>query len=216
MENFKIIEIPEFDDEEITGLINNLVKSFNAVQNSFASTCEGVYKIWNYFNHTYKNAKDGCYYNSYALLEKFGFDKKAVSRYKNCYLRFCVNSGAGVRLSSLYSDFSPSKLFELLPLTDDVIIDGIKKKVLSPQKTVKELRQIVKFLVNGEDIDKLVDKTFDSEEKEEIDESEIPLAYDPVKEYDFDYFKSKTKNQLLNMIWELQSVYQKLKRKGAK
>lgn len=213
MENFKIIDIPEFDDEEITNLIKNLERAFNETQNSFASTCEGVYKIWNYFNHTYKNAKDGCYYNSYSLLEKFGFDKKAVSRYKNCYLRFCVNAGSGIRLSSMYSDFSPSKLFELLPLTDEVIISGIEKKIFSPDKTVKELRQIVKLLLNGEDMDKLIDKTFESEEKKDIDESEIPSAYDPAKEYDFDYFKSKTKNQLLNMIWELQSTYQKLKRR---
>lgn len=212
MENFKIIDIPEFDDEEITSLIKNLERAFNEAQNSFASTCEGVYKIWNYFNNTYKNAKDGCYYNSYSLLEKFGFDKKAVSRYKNCYLRFCICTRDCVRLSFTFINFSPSKLFELLPLTDEVIISGIEKKILSPQKTVKELRQIVKLLLNGEDIDKLADKTFDSEEKKEIDESEIPLAYDPAKEYDFEYFKSKTKNQLLNMIWELQSVYQKLKK----
>lgn len=213
MENFKIVDIPEFDDEKVTGLIRNLERAFNAVQNSFASICEGVYKIWDYFNHTYKNAKDGCYYNSYSLLEKFGFDKKAVSRYKNCYLRFCICTRDCVRLSSTFINFSPSKLFELLPLTDEVIFDGINKKVISPQKTVKELRQIVKLLINGEDIDKLVDKTFDSKEKEEIDESEIPPAYDPAKEYDFEYFKSKTKNQLLNMIWELQSTYQKLKRR---
>ena len=32
-------------------------------------------------------------------------------------------------------------------------------------------------------------------------------------EYEYSYFEDKTKNQLLNMIWELQKAYQKLKEK---
>ena len=214
MENFKITNIPEFEDEEITGLIRNLERSFNEVQNSFASICEGVYKIWNYFNHTYKNAKDGCYYNCYSLLAKFGFDKKAVSRYKNCYERFCLTTRDCVILSSTFIDFSPSKLFELLPLSDKTISECINKKIITPEKTVREIRQIVKLINGGEDIDKLIDKKIETKTTEEIDESEIPLAYDPTKKYEFDYFKSKTKNQLLNMIWELQNAYQKIKRKN--
>lgn len=214
MENFKITNIPEFEDEDITRLLHNLVEAFKSNQNVFAKTCEGVYKIWDYFNHTFKNAKDGCYYNSYSLLAKFGFDKKAVSRYKNCYERFCVPAGQSVRISTMYDDFYPSKLFELLPLTDNTITECINKKIITPDKTVREIRQIVKLINGGEDIDKLVDKKIETKSTEEIDESEIPPAYDPTKKYEFDYFKSKTKNQLLNMIWELQNAYQKIKRKN--
>ena len=50
------------------------------------------------------------------------------------------------------------------------------------------------------------------EAQEEINEDEIPMAYDPKKYYDFKYFEEKNKAQLLNMIWDLQKEYQKLKK----
>ena len=37
---------------------------------------------------------------------------------------------------------------------------------------------------------------------------------DSSNNYDFDYFEMKTKSQLLNMIWELQKEYEKLKNKS--
>ena len=65
--------------------------------------------------------------------------------------------------------------------------------------TVKQIRDYIKSLKNGTN--------------EEINEEEIPEAYDPTKKYDFSYFETKTKSQLLNIVWELQKAYQKLKEK---
>ena len=82
MENFNIVDIPAFEDEKAQALVDVLKAAFEKSQNNFAKICEGVYKIWFYFKNQYFNAKNNEYYNSYALLAKFGFDKKAVSRHR--------------------------------------------------------------------------------------------------------------------------------------
>ena len=211
MENFNIVDIPAFEDEKAQALVDVLKAAFEKSQSNFAKICEGVYKIWSYFKNQYFNAKNNEYYNSYALLAKFGFDKKAVSRYKSCYERFIVPVGNNnVRVTTMFDDFSPSKLFELLPLKDNVLIDCVNKKILRPEMTVKKIRKAVKLIVNGEDPEQLSDATIQTHEPE-IDESEIPPAYDPTQKYEFEYFQSKTKNQLLNMIWELQKSYWKIR-----
>lgn len=42
-----------------------------------------------------------------------------------------------------------------------------------------------------------------------LDESNIPDAYNPKKYYEFSYFTALTKNQLINIVWELQKTYVK-------
>ena len=77
--------------------------------------------------------------------------------------------------------------------------------------TVKEIREKIKLISDGKDkAEKVLEKI-----EEENHEEEIPPAYNPQKHYDFDYFKEKSKAQLLNMIWDLQKEYEKLL-KGAK
>ena len=93
MENFNIVDIPVFEDEKAQALVDSLKDVFEKSQYNFAKVCEGVSKIWSYFKNQYFNAKNNEYYNSYALLAKFGFDKKAVSRYKSCYERFIFPVG---------------------------------------------------------------------------------------------------------------------------
>ena len=105
----------------------------------------------------------------------------------------------------MFDDFSPSKLFELLPLKDNVLIDCVNKKILRPEMTVKKIRKAVKLIINGEDPEQLSDATIQTHEPE------IPPAYDPTKKYEFEYFQSKTKNQLLNMIWKKQKAYWKIR-----
>lgn len=217
MENFRNIYVPEFENAELQELVNGLKDVFNKKQDIFAQMCYFVHNIWNYFKNTYAKSKDGEYYNAYLLLKEFGFDKKAVSRLVNSYKRFCVAlksdlmSKEEISLAGAYADFSPSKLFELLPLSADSCFSAIHDGKIKASMTVKEIRQQVKFLIHGGIENEK--QPADSVIEDEINEEEIPMAYDPTKEYDFEYFKEKSKPQLLNIVMALQKEYQKLKGK---
>lgn len=220
MENFNIYDIPEMEDEELQQLVLHLEKQFLSKQQNFATTCYYVYKICKYYEEhkpLLSNKNKTTWYSAVTLLEKFGFDKTQVSRLKNCYERF-VNVPSFIETENFYLlekffNYSPSKLYELLPLTDEAIDKCLEMGIVKSTMTVKEIRKIVKSLITGDKSTKL---SSPDALKEEINEEEIPMVYDPTKEYDFDYFKSKTKNQLLNMIMSLQEAYIKLKQKKVK
>lgn len=193
----------DFEDNELHLLMLALQDCFEDNQINFCQTCKTIYDIWSYCKKSYFKAKNNEYYNSYKLLAKFGFDKKAVNRYKQCYERF-VLQGANVLLND-YKDFSPSKLFELLVLSSETSDELVKKQFIKPTMTVKQIREYIKTLKDGSDkAEKVIDDTT-------INEEDIPMAYDPKQEYEYSYFETKTKNQLLNIVWELQKAYQKLK-----
>jgi ferritin-like protein len=209
MENFIISDI-DFEDERLQILCTELRKCFVNKQTCFAKICETIYYIWSYCRNNYLKAKDNEYYNSYKLLAKFGFDKKSVSRYKQCYEKFIHKPSCTVE--SLYLEYSASKLFELLPLSMLTIEDIVKQKIITAEMTVKQIREVVKNLTaNGEKLDKVTEDL-----STEINEDEIPMAYDPTKKYEYSYFENMNKSQLLNIVWELQKAYQKLKSKGEK
>ncbi len=212
MESFNIKDIPVMENEELNNMLEKLQDVFKSSQTDFAKTCYYVHHIWSYCKNTYWKVKDknDVLYNSYMLLEKFGFDRTAVCRLKNCYERFCNDRDINIQLKDIFKDFSPSKLYELLPLKEELIYECVNKNIISAKMSKKEIRQIVKDLVNGVPVDKISNAVV---EIEEINENEIPMAYDPKQKYDFEYFKSKSKNQLVNMIWELQKEYQKSKNK---
>lgn len=193
----------DFEDNELHLLMLALQDCFEDNQINFCQTCKTIYDIWSYCKKNYFKAKNNEYYNSYKLLAKFGFDKKAVNRYKQCYERF-VLQGANVLLND-YKDFSPSKLFELLVLSSETSDELVKKQFIKPTMTVKQIREYIKTLKDGSDkAEKVIEDTT-------INEEDIPMAYDPKQEYEYSYFETKTKNQLLNIVWELQKAYQKLK-----
>lgn len=210
----------DFEDSELSLLVFSLKNHFCVHQDNFACICRDVYRIWSYCKGHYyqvKGKEEWC--NSYQVLAKFGFDKKAVSRYKQCYEKYVVTDGNGTRLVECFSGFSPSKLFEMLSLSQQTFFECFDKQLLRPEMTVKQIREFVKNLKNGTPQAEMVleDKSEDKlKEKDEIDEAEIPMAYDPKQEYEYSYFESKTKNQLLNIVWELQKAYQKLKSKENK
>ena len=199
MQDFTNFNI-EFEDNNLTLLCNDLKNCYNDNQKNFARICVTIYNIWSYCKNNYWKAKDDDYYNSYKLLAKFGFDKKAVSRYKQCFERYIQGYDVNnVSIKTYFKDFSPSKLYELLVIPYEKLEELIDKHIIYPEMTVKQIRDYIKSLKNGAN--------------EEINEEEIPEAYNPSKKYDFSYFETKTKTQLLNMIWELQKAYQKLKEK---
>lgn len=196
----------EFEDFELNSLVSNLSLCFSKQRDCFVYICRDIYKIWQYCKGTYWKAKDNEYYNSYKLLAKFGFDKKAVSRYKSCYEKFIVDNEQTLSLAIPFLEFTPSKLFEMLSLTRETAFELIGKRIIIPEMTVKQIREVIKNLKDG----------FDRPEKViediTINEEDIPMAYDPKQEYEYSYFECKTKNQLLNIVWELQKAYQKLKK----
>lgn len=205
----------EFNDIVLNNLLIDLRTHFDDNQNNFAHICKSIYKIWSYCKKNYYKAKDNEYYNSYKLLAKFGFDKKAVSRLTQCYERFVYDYETDnkvplgvlpkVCLKFEFCDFSPSKLFELLPLSQDTAMELVEKQFITPTMTVKQIREYIKTLKDGTDkAEKVIEDTT-------INEENIPMAYDPKQEYEYSYFETKTKNQLLNIVWELQKAYQKLK-----
>lgn len=195
-----------FEDNELYWLVERLRENFNNSQLNFAKACECIYNIWKYCKDNYYKAKDNEYYNSYKLLAKFGFDKKAVNRYKNCYERYVYPQFCS--LYPIYEDFTSSKLFELLVLSEDTAKNSIINGLVLPTMTVKQIREHIKTLKDGSDkAEKVIEKTTEDETSEE----KIPMAYDPTKHYDFDYFKDLSKQQLINNIWELQKEYERLK-----
>ena len=205
-ENFYLDNELEFEDENLQVLIIDLKYCYSDKQKYFVKLCEIIYNIWSYCKNNYWKAKNNEYYNSYKLLAKFGFDKKAVSRYKTCFERFIMLSNNNeFFLKPKYYYFSSSKLFELLSLSEETTINAIDNKLISPAMTVKEIREFVKTLKEGSDkAEKVLEDT------STINEDDIPMAFDPTKKYEFSYYEDKTRNQLLNMIWELQNTVQKL------
>ena len=210
MENFRSFEV-EFDDNDLNNLIGELQQCFSNSQDTFVRLCYTIHNIWSYCKNSYWKARDNEYYNCYKLLSKFGFDKKAVSRYKKCFETFMVASSyIDLKLQDIFQGFSSSKLFELLPLSYATICQSIDKRLITSEMTTKEIRAVVKEIKGGKTVEKVI------EEKQEINDKEIPMVYDVNKQYDFEYFQSKTKNQLLNIVWELQQKYQALLKKKVK
>jgi hypothetical protein len=217
MENFYKETKIEFEDNELNELVKQLSKCFENNQNNFCNTCYCVYKISNWFdtNKWHCQDKNNYWHDKYSLLGKFGFDRTAISRLSNCYTRFMVcysNEKINVRLTSWFENFSPAKLYELLKLSEKTLCGCFNKELIKPTMTVKEIRTYIKSITDGKD---KTEKVLEKNEELETTEEEIPMAYNPKLEYEFNYFETKTKSQLLNMIWELQKEYQKIK-KGSK
>ena len=197
----------EFEDDKLFWLVERLRDVFNNSQDNFSNLCEAIYNIWSYCKGNYWKAKDNEYYNSYKLLAKFGFDKKAVSRYKQCYERYVHKEQGG--LHSLYEDFTPSKLFELLVLSDETVKSSISNGLIKPTMTVKQIREYIKTLKDGTDkAEKVVEVA-----NNDYNEEDIPMAFNPEKEYDFEYFNRKTKNELVSICVSYQDYLKKLKSK---
>lgn len=205
MENFNIENIPEFDDVNLQELINNLKNCYRDNQNNFAKVSFLIYKISNDYG-SYIVSNDNKCYRANELLEKFGFDKTQVTRYKQSFNEFCQGTTLeNVHVKEIYFGFSPSKLFELLKLSYLTREKAIEKEIIRPDMTIKQIRDYIKTLKNDD-----AEKKVLSDEELESEDEEIEQAYNPKQYYEFDYFKGKNKSQLINIVWELQKEYQKL------
>jgi len=203
-------------------LVNKLNSIFKKDNQNFADLCICIYNIKKIFDKYYSAwvyDKNKNMLNFDSIMDGFGIDKTQSSRILTCCKKFVYfNSSDEVAggIIDIYIPFSKSKLFELIPVPDEQLEKDIRNKVLRADMSVKSIRDYVnnykamekanQRLKDGEEISPREDKPA------EINEEEIPMAFDPKNYYEFNYFETKTKSQLLNIVWDLQKECQKLRK----
>ena len=222
MENFnqycllenEFIDFSNNPINELTVYIKKLDKCFKKESDNFAEICFLVFQIHNLFMENsygvYLKKNQDMTYSFDTIMTGFGISKSESSRLLSCYEKFITKEIDKPMILAEFYGFSKTKLFELLQVDNEQLKKDLQNKVLRFDFTIKQIRDYVKNLqtlkkqqakLNGND----------KEEKEEIVEEDIPMAYNPQQHYDFEYFQDKNKAQLLNIVWELQREYEKLK-----
>lgn len=222
MENFNqyCLSENEFIDfsykpiNELTMYIKKLDKCFRKESDNFAEICFLVFQIHNLFMKNnygiYLKKNQNMTYSFDTIMSGFGISKSESSRLLSCYEKFVTKETDKPMILAEFYGFSKSKFFELLQVDNEQLRKDLQNKVLRFDFTIKQIRDYVKNLKTLEKQQARLNGNV-KEEKEEIIEEEIPMAYNPQQHYDFDYFQEKNKAQLLNIVWELQKEYEKLK-----
>lgn len=222
MENFNQYCLPEneFIDfgckpiNELTIYIKKLDKCFKKDSDNFAEICFLVFQIHNLFMKNsygiYLKKNQNMTYSFDTIMTGFGISKSESSRLLSCYEKFITKETDKPMILAEFYGFSKTKLFELLQVDNEQLRKDLQNKVLRFDFTIKQIRDYVKNLQTLEKQQAKLNGN-DKEEKEEIIEEDIPMAYNPQQHYDFEYFQEKNKAQLLNIVWELQKEYEKLK-----
>lgn len=220
-EKFDIIENKQ-DPTEFNTIIQNINKCIDNDTDNFIELCYWFAKLKEHFSRPYANPhmyyggyenKSGRYYYE-RIIKDYGLDEKTVNRMVNVALRFVVVlDSKTIVLDRLVYGFNRSKLFELLPMSNEQIKFAIDNKRISCDSTCKTIREYIKSLKGTTKSDNKV-----LEEPQSIDEqlNEVEDVYNPKRHYDFEYFEKKTKTQLLNIVWDLQKEYEKIKGGGKK
>lgn len=225
MENFNqycleraLVDSNYNDLKELNSLIKKLDNCFKKENDNFAETCFVVYRIKKLFDdykQVYVYCRANQSYNFDTIMTGFGISKSESSRILNVYDRFCCLSCSDEKIAKCsivdeFKGFSKSKLFELLVVDDEQLMQDLRTSVLKFDMSVATIRKYVK---NLQELKKQQARLNQKQERtqEEFIEEDIPMAYNPQQHYDFDYFENKNKAQLLNIVWELQKEYEKLK-----
>ena len=130
------------------------------------------------------------------LMRELGFDRAEQSRILACYDKYFSDN----EIISLFTGFSKSQLYELLLVPSTILERDISSGRISPSMTIKSLRKYANAHKRKGAKDSLIF------EGQEIDESGIEEVFSPRNYYDFSYFESKSKQQLLNIVWQLQKA----------
>lgn len=222
MENFNKYCLPEneFIDfsyksiNELTIYIKKLDKCFKKDSDNFAEICFLVFQIHNLFMKNsygiYLKKNQNMTYSFDTIMNGFGISKSESSRLLSCYEKFITKEVDKPMILAEFYGFSKTKLFELLRVDNEQLKKDLQNKVLRFDFTIKQIRDYVKNLQTLEKQQAKLNGN-DKDEKEEIVEEDIPMVYNPQQHYDFEYFQEKNKAQLLNIVWELQKEYEKLK-----
>ena len=236
LENFKQMQKIDFDPKpypyvkDLSATIKELNQYMTKInllyqkdQNNLAELCFYVHKVKELFSDYHKTYYNRLYDKKHnqisfeTIMSGFGIDETQSSRLISCYEKFVTKETEKPILLGEFFGFSKSKLFELLTIPTEQLQSDIKNKVLKSDMSVASIREYVKnykamLKSNAKNISDFKSR----EDKPEALEEEIPPAYDPTKHYEFAYFESKTKAQLLNMIWELQKEKEKNSREKIK
>lgn len=179
----------EFDDKEINELILQLNRLHNSQQQDFANLCYTVYKIDCWFEDNPEcllKSKLNEYYNKKQLFNSLGLKKSLVTRYCQCYEKFMtLSSDVGTKLKEPFVSFTSSKLFELLPLGTEKLIEFINNGQITPQMTVKEIREFLKSIEEKTEITEDVD-----DEEKNFEENFIILKNDTARKDFLDNYMS--------------------------
>ena len=189
MEDFNIVNI-EFENAHLTELIQKLKSAYYNRQNSFAELCTAVAKIYYYCKENSYKAKDNEYYDATKLLGKFGFQPRQFQRLVQCYEKFVMNELKNddivANLRPVFFPFSSSKLFELVSVSNEQLIQDIENKLITPDMTVKQIRQYVKK-IKGEENEK--NKVLEDASTYEEDDVEDLEFYNHNNHYDIEFFE---------------------------
>lgn len=148
----------EFEDEEINQLIKQLNKCFDNQQGNFATVCYTIYKIDCWFDDNpdclLKSKYTADYYKKNQLFKMLGFSKSQVSKLCQCYKKFMTHeSFAGeTKIKEPFVSFTSSKLFELLSIGTDKLIEFVTSGQISANMTKLEIREFLKSVEEKEEI----------------------------------------------------------------
>lgn len=137
----------EFNEEEINVLVKRLNELHKNQQSDFANLSYTVYKIDCWFvdnTDVVLKSKTNDYYDRKTLFKQLGFSNKQVRRYINCYQKYMTLDGAGSKLKDVFKRFSESKLFEMLPVENETLLNYISAGNITPNMTLKEIRAFLK------------------------------------------------------------------------
>ena len=213
MENFKVCEII-FDDEELKVIVTSLNTIFRHEQEEFVHLCYYFSRLKDYFKskgkyylvsgHIKKDNTIKCTYLD--IIKQFGYEERYVNKCVQCYEKFTDKAVNAPKMESVFLPFGRAKLFELLLLSKETIIQNIESGALKPDMTLKEIREFVKYIKGKEKKDNNV-----AEELE--DEEDFSGTFDIKNDYDFAYFKKLSKEELLDISWKLYQMTRKVNKK---
>ena len=219
MEDFKIDKNVIFDNvyiseaffhDTVDGIINisdHIKEIFYNTNKNYAELCYRLYELRLEYgqNDLFVN---GCLLNFYDYCERaFGLVKRTVCKYIQVFHKFCCAAGGTVRFTSAFEDFNISKLCELLPVSDKQLLEDIKNNRLFSSMSKKRIREYVKSLKGGENEE---NKVLEDPKNLYEQEAELEMAFDPKQEYAYEYYKSKSKADLIGYCIDLQRLVQKL------
>lgn len=206
------------DATEIMTLLRKINELISKDQENFIELCYYFKKLKEHFESFDKRQKF-MYYNAYEnkngrwyyekIIKEFGLSISTINKMIQVVNRFTEpERDVALKIRSVFSGYNKTKLFELLRLSDAQIQKAMEAEKITKDSSVLEIRQYIKSVKNGENTEKDLDEDYDL--------NDIPLAFNPNTHYEFNYFDSKTKNQLVNICVEYQKAYFKLKDKKVK
>lgn len=155
-----------------------------------------------HLSHWYDNLYDYCKF-------ELGFVRATVDRLLQVYDRFVD----GYKCKSEFENYSISKLFELVSVSDNLLDN------FNPSMTLKEIKDLKKYLCTAPCNDDFLTDYDNEEYQRRLDEIEnnLPRTFDKNNlDYEYSYFETLSKAQLLTNIWDIYQAYVKLKKGGKK